>query len=133
MYIFVFFSIEIVCFDFNAFHIKIQMYNCMRAYACMHAYMYVCMHAWGFGHLAACTCVHTCVCACMRVCTFCNTTPPPQSIDVGLSWYAPPHNIEKLPTHMIYIGHVQNGAIFVVMHGPLNVYGGRKGWGAELG
>ena len=58
----------------------------------MHAYMYVCMHALVFGHLAACTCVHTCVCvhACMRVCTFCNTPPPPQSIDVGLSGYAPP-------------------------------------------
>ena len=49
-----FFFIEIVCFDFNAFHIRVQMYKCMRA--CM------CMHAWVFGHLEACTCVHTCVC-----------------------------------------------------------------------
>ena len=103
----------------------------------MHAYMYVCMHALVFGHLAACTCVHTCVCvhACMRVCTFCNT-PPPQSIHVGLSGYAPPppHNIEKLPTHMIYIGHVQNGAIFCCNAWTTQrIWGGGGGRGAELG
>ena len=97
---------------------------CVYMHACIH--VCVCMHAWVFGYLAACTCVHTCVCACMRVCTFCNT-PPPQSIaSLGI----PPHNIEKLPTPMIYIGHVQNGAIFfVVMHGLLNVYGGGRNLG----
>ena len=73
-------------------------------------------------------CVHACVYVHFAI------HPPPQSIDVGLSGYAPP-TFEKLPTHMIYIGHVQNGAIFVVMHGPLNVYGGGggRGGGAELG
>ena len=108
----------------------------------MHAYIFVSMHALVFGHLAACTCVHTCVCmhACVYV-HFAIHPPPPQSIDVGLSGYAPPppthtHNIEKLPTHMIYIGHVQNGAIFCfnawttqrILGG-----GGGRGGGAELG
>ena len=80
----------------------------------MRSYMCVCVHACVYVHFA----IH----------------PPPQVLMLA-SLGMPPHNIEKLPTHMIYIGHVQNGAIFVVMHGPLNVYGGRgrKGGGAELG
>ena len=94
----------------------------------MHAYMYVCMHAWVFGHLAACTCVHTCVCACMRVCTFCNTPPPPPPKVLMLASLGmpPPHNIDYTP--MIYIGHVQNGAIFCC-----NAWTTQRIWGAERG
>ena len=101
----------------------------------MHAYMYVCMHALVFGHLAACTCVHTGVCvhACVYV-HFAIHPPPRQSIQVGLSGYAPPHNIEKLPTHMIYIGHVQNGAIFCCNAWTTQrIWGVGGGRGAELG
>ena len=38
----------------------------------------------------------------------------------------PPPNIEKLPTPMIYIGHVQMVRFFVVMHGLVNLYRGRN-------
>ena len=133
VYICCFFSIEIICFDFNAFHIKMQMYKCMRAYACMHTCVCVCvcvcacMHAHAFIHM----CVHACVYVHFAI------HPPPKKkkkIDVGLSGYPPPpppHNIEKLPTPMIYMGHVQNGAIFCC-----NAWATQRIWGgggAEFG
>ena len=82
----------------------------------MHAYMYVCMHALVLGHLAACTCVHTCVCvhACVYVHFAIHPPPPPKVFMLASLGMPPPHNIEKLPTHMIYIGQVQNGAIFLL-------------------
>ena len=59
------------------------------------------MHVHDCIHLAACICVHVCACVCVYVCvcTFCNTPPPPPSIEVGLASFGP-SNIEKLPTPM---------------------------------
>ena len=61
-----------------------------------------CMHGWVYENLAACKCVCIHVCVRMRVCTFCNTPPPPPSIEVCLLALPPsPSHIEKLPTHML--------------------------------
>ena len=90
--------------------------------------MYVCMHALVFGHLAACTCVHTCVCVHACVYVHFAIPPPPKVFMLASLGMPPPHNIEKLPTHMIYIGHVQNGAIFCC-----NAWTTQRIWGAEGG
>ena len=74
------------------------------------------------------------MCVCMHACMYILQYPPPQSIDVGLSGYAPPTNIEKLPTPMIYIAHVQNGAIFCCNAWTTQrIWGADGGGGAELG
>ena len=68
VYIFVFF-IEIACFDFNDFHIRMPLYKYIGTYAC------ACMC------VVVCTCMHgciehlTCVHACMRERTICNSPP----------------------------------------------------------
>ena len=67
---------------------------------------------------------------CMHACMYLFLNPP--SIDIGLAGYAPLQILKKkLPTPMIYIGHVQIGAIIVVMHGLLDVY--RGGGGIRVG
>ena len=68
----------------------------------------------------------------MHACMYILQYPPPHThthhhhqVLILASLGMPPPNIEKLPTPMIYIGHVQIGAIIVVMHGLLDVYRGR--------
>ena len=60
------------------------------------------MHAWEYEHLGACTFffhmyIDVCAHACLYV-HFCNI--PPQVLKWASLASPPPHNIEKLPTHM---------------------------------
>ena len=98
-------------------------------HACIHVCVHACMGVWTFSSLY----MRSYMCVCMHACMYIlQYTPPPQSIDVGRSGYAP-NNIEKLPTHMIYIGHVQNGAIFCCNAWTTQRIWGAEGGGAELG
>ena len=55
-----------------------------------------------YQHVHECACVYVYVHAYVRVCTFCNTLP---HIEVGLTGFAPPPHIEKLPTPMLHVFH----------------------------
>ena len=63
----------------------------------------------------------------MHACMYILLSPLQVLMLASHGWVCPPLNIEKLPTPLIYIGHVQNGAIFVIMHGLLNIYGAGGG------
>ena len=80
---------EVVGFDFNDFHIRMQIYKCKRAYAC--ACMHVCVHELIrymniLHHVYACVraCVRVCVCVCVHFAI------PSPSIDVGVAGFASP-------------------------------------------
>ena len=44
LHVYISFFHRIVCLDFNAFYIRMEMYKCMRAYAYMHSCVCACMH-----------------------------------------------------------------------------------------
>ena len=86
---------------------------CVHMHACIHVCVHACMGVWTFSSLYKrsymCVCMH----ACMYILQYTPSPPPPPKVLMLASLgMPPPHNIEKLPTPMIYIGHVQNGAIF---------------------
>ena len=60
-----------------------------------------------------CACVHTCLCVCvcvyMHACMYILQSS--LSIEVGLAGFAPPSNIEKLPTPMIRTVIVDKGLV----------------------
>ena len=54
-------------------------------------------------------CIHVCVCVRMHACMYILQSP--LSIEVGLAGFAPPSNIEKLPTPMIHTVIVDKGLV----------------------
>ena len=82
---------------------------CVHMHACIHVCVHACMGVWTFSslYMRSYVCVHACVYV-----HFAIHPPPPKVLMLASLGMPPPHDIEKLPTPMIYIGHVQNGAIF---------------------
>ena len=103
---------------------------CVHMHACIHVCVHACMGVWTFSSLYMrsymCVCMH----ACMYILQYPLPPPPPKKYCCWPLWVCPPppHNIEKLPTPIIYIAHVQNGAIFCC-----NAWTTQCIWGAEGG
>ena len=86
----------------------------MHVHECIHVFVFACMHARVYEHIAACAFVcmraYMFVCVCMHACVYVHFAIP-LSIEVGLAGFAPPSNIEKLPTPMIRTVIVDKGLV----------------------
>ena len=85
----------------------------MHVHECIHVCVFACMHARVYEHIAACACVcmHAYMCVCVRMHACMYILQSPLSIEVGLAGFAPPSNIEKLPTPMINTVIVDKGLV----------------------
>ena len=103
---------------------------CVHMHACIHVCVHACIGVWPFSSLYMRS--YMCMCACMRVCTFYNTPPPPHKV---LMLGMPPPTILKSFLRIWFISDMfKMVRFFVVMHGPLNVYGGGgRGGGIRVG